>query len=96
MSITKNDVEKIANLARLNFSEEEKEKFTHQLNSILTYIEKLNEIDTSKVEPLSHVNPLENVFRKDEVKPSLKLDETLKNAPQKLESFFKVPKVINQ
>ncbi len=94
MSVTKNDVEHIAKLARLEFTEVEKEKFTHQLNSILTYIEKLNELDTSNVAPLSHVIPLENIFRKDEVKPSLPISETLRNAPSKIETFFKVPKVI--
>ena len=94
MPVTIKDVEHVAKLARLEFSPEEKEKFTHQLNKILAYMEKLNELDTSKVEPLSHVIELTNVFRDDIVKPSYPVEEMLKNAPQKTEKFFKVPKVI--
>lgn len=94
MSVTKKDVEHIAKLARLEFSEEEKEKFTRQFNDILSYIEQLNKLDTSKVEPLSHVIELNNVFRTDEVKPGLTPDQALMNAPAKTDKFFKVPKVI--
>ena len=67
MSVTIKDVEHIAELARLEFDEKEKEKLTHELNDILKYIEKLNELDTSNVEPLSHVIELSNVFRDDVV-----------------------------
>jgi aspartyl-tRNA(Asn)/glutamyl-tRNA(Gln) amidotransferase subunit C len=95
MSVTRKDVEHIAKLAKLEFSEEEKEIFTHQLNDILAYMEQLNKLDTEKVEPLSHVIELSNVFRKDEVKKGLKTEEALKNAPSKDEKFFKVPKVIS-
>ncbi len=98
MPVTIKDVEHIAKLARLEFSEAEKEKFTHQLNQILAYMEKLNQLDTSNVEPLSHVielSPAEGgIFREDVVKPSLSPEEALKNAPAKTEKFFKVPKVI--
>ncbi|MDE3057271.1 MAG: Asp-tRNA(Asn)/Glu-tRNA(Gln) amidotransferase subunit GatC [Bacteroidota bacterium] len=94
MSVTIKDVEHISDLARLEFSEQEKEKFTHQLNDILKYVEKLNELDTSNVEPLSHVIELQNIFRADKVKPSIPTEEALKNAPAKTEEFFKVPKVI--
>ena len=94
MSVTIKDVEHIAELARLEFSPQEKEKFTHQHNDILKYIDKLNELDTSKVEPLSHVIELSNVFREDVVKPSISPEEALKNAPAKTGSLFKVPKVI--
>jgi aspartyl-tRNA(Asn)/glutamyl-tRNA(Gln) amidotransferase subunit C len=94
MSVTIKDVEHIATLARLEFSEQEKEKFTHQLNDILKYVEKMNELDTSNVEPLSHVIELQNVFRADEVKPSVSTEDALKNAPAKTEKYFKVPKVI--
>jgi aspartyl-tRNA(Asn)/glutamyl-tRNA(Gln) amidotransferase subunit C len=94
MSVTIKEVEHIAALARLQFSDEEKEKFTHQLNDILQYIEKLNELDTSKVEPLSHVIELSNVFREDVEKPSISAEEALKNAPAKVDTLFKVPKVI--
>ncbi|MBM4160930.1 MAG: Asp-tRNA(Asn)/Glu-tRNA(Gln) amidotransferase subunit GatC [Ignavibacteria bacterium] len=96
MPVTIEDVEHIAKLARLEFSEEEKEKFTHQLNQILTYMAQLNKIDTSAVEPLSHVIELSNVFRPDVVKPGLTQEKALKNAPAKTEKFFKVPKVIGE
>ncbi|CUU05224.1 aspartyl/glutamyl-tRNA(Asn/Gln) amidotransferase subunit C [Candidatus Thermokryptus mobilis] len=94
MPVTIKDVEYIANLARLEFKEEEKEKFTEQFNKILEYIDKLNELDTENVEPLYHVIDLKNVFREDEVKPSYPREEILKNAPSRTEFFFKVPKVI--
>lgn len=94
MAVTINDVEYIAKLARLEVSAEEKAKLMHQLNEILAYIEKLNELDTSGVEPLSHVIELKNVFREDAVIPSLTPEEALKNAPARTEKFFRVPKVI--
>ncbi|MEX2115663.1 MAG: Asp-tRNA(Asn)/Glu-tRNA(Gln) amidotransferase subunit GatC [Bacteroidota bacterium] len=94
MAVTVKDVEHIAKLARLEFSEEEKKKFTHQLNQILEYVEKLNKIDTTNVEPLSQVIDLSNRFREDVVKPGLTAEEALKNAPAKTDRFFKVPKVI--
>ena len=94
MAVTIKDVEHIAELARLKFSEKELDNFTHQLNEILSYVEKLNELDTENVEPLSHPVENTNVFRDDEVMPSVKREEALKNAPNKNESFFKVPKVI--
>jgi aspartyl-tRNA(Asn)/glutamyl-tRNA(Gln) amidotransferase subunit C len=94
MPVTLEDVDHIAKLARLEFTKEEKEKFTHQLNEILAYVEQLNKLDTGNVEPLSHVIDLSNVFRRDEVKPGLTTEEALMNAPAKTEKFFKVPKVI--
>ena len=90
MSVTIKDVE----LARLEFNESEKQKLTHELNEILKYVEKLDELDTSNVEPLSHVIELSNVFRDDVVKPSISTEEALKNAPAKKDTFFRVPKVI--
>lgn len=94
MAVTIKDVEHIAKLAKLEFSEDEKAKFTEQFNEILTLMEKLNELDTSEVEPLSHVIELQNVFREDAVKPSILTEEALENAPAKTDKFFKVPKVI--
>ena len=94
MPVTIKDVEHIAKLAKLEFNELEKAKFTEQFNEILAFMEKLNELDTSKVEPLSHVIELRNVFREDEVKPSISTEDALKNAPAKTDKFFKVPKVI--
>lgn len=94
MSVTKQDVEYIANLARLSFNEEEKEKMTKELNTILHYVEKLNELDTSKVEPLMNMNERTNVLRPDEIIPSIPNKDALKNAPDSQDRFFKVPKVI--
>ena len=94
MAVSRKDVEHIAELARLKFSEEELNNFTGQLNEILTYVEKLNEFDTENVEPLSHPVEGSNVFREDDVKPSIPTEEALKNAPEKDEQFFHVPKVI--
>ena len=94
MSVTRKDVEHIAKLARLEFTDEEKATFTHQLNTILAYVEQLNTLDTSNVEPLSHVIELDNAFREDVLRPGLTQEEALKNAPVKTERFFKVPKVI--
>ena len=94
MAVTKKDVEKIAELAQLKFSEEELESFTPQMNEILSYMAKLNELNTENVEPLSHPVEQTNVFRKDEMKPSITTEDALKNAPTKDEHHFKVPKVI--
>jgi len=96
MSVTKKDVEYIAHLARLSFSEDELENYTHELNKILNYVEKLNELDTQNIEPLSHPIENKNVFRLDEIKPSIDREDALKNAPEKTDEFFVVPKVINQ
>lgn len=95
MSVTLKDVEHIAELARLKFSKEELENFTHQLNQILEYMDKLNELDTENVEPLSYPVEGNNIFREDELKPSISREEALKNAPDSDDEFFKVPKVIN-
>ena len=96
MAITIQDVEHIAKLAKLEFTDAEKEKFTHQMNQILEYMEQLNRLDTGSVEPLSHVIELHNVFRADEVKPGVSTEDALRNAPAKNEQFFKVPKVIGE
>ena len=94
MSVTKKDVEHIAKLARLEFNDEEINDYTQQLNKILEYVDKLNELDTENVEPLSHPVEGSNVFRDDELKPSVSRDDALANAPDKTDEFFKVPKVI--
>jgi aspartyl-tRNA(Asn)/glutamyl-tRNA(Gln) amidotransferase subunit C len=94
MPVTRAEVEKVAVLAKLKFGEQELDEFTRQFNQILDYINTLNELDTSKVEPTTHVLDLENVFREDVVKPSLPREELLKNAPAQDGEFFKVPKVI--
>jgi aspartyl-tRNA(Asn)/glutamyl-tRNA(Gln) amidotransferase subunit C len=94
--ITREDVEHVAELARLELTAAEKEQFIVQLNSILTYIEKLSELNTDGVEPTSHVLPMSNVFRDDEVRPSLDRDRVLQNAPQESHFFFKVPRIIEE
>lgn len=94
MAVTKQEVEKIAELARLEFNENEIEHLTKDMNQILHHMDKLNELDTSNVEPLSHPIEVKNVFRDDELKSSIKREDALKNAPDKDEEFFKVPKVI--
>jgi aspartyl-tRNA(Asn)/glutamyl-tRNA(Gln) amidotransferase subunit C len=96
MAVTMKDVEHIAKLAKLNFTEDEKADFTRQFNEILSFMEKLNELDTSNVEPLSHVIELQNVLREDKAKESLSTENALKNAPSHTEQFFKVPKVIDR
>ncbi len=95
MAVTKKEVEQIAELARLQLDESELEDYTIQLNKILEHVEKLNELDTEKVKPLSHPIEGENVFREDIVKPSVDREEALKNAPSKDDEYFKVPKVIS-
>lgn len=94
MKITKKDVEYVAKLARLALTEEEKDKFCNQLNQILLYMEKLNELDTKDVPPTSHVLPLKNVWREDEVKPFSQVKEIVENAPEREGNYFKVKKII--
>jgi aspartyl-tRNA(Asn)/glutamyl-tRNA(Gln) amidotransferase subunit C len=94
MPVTIEDVRKVAYLARLRFSPEEEEKLIAQLNRILDYIGQLNELDTTDVEPTSHVLPLTNAFRDDNVNPSASRKELLSNAPSHDGKFFRVPKVI--
>jgi len=94
MAVSIKNVEHVAALARLSFSDEEKQKLTGQLNDILQYMEQLNRLDTESVEPLSHVIELRNVFRDDVMKPGLPRNEVLRNAPAKTGKFFRVPKVI--
>ena len=94
MPVSREDVEYVAKLARIELSEEEKDTLTSQLSSILDHIEKLNELDIERVEPTFHVLDVTNVFREDEVRPSLPTEETLKNAPARDGDFFKVPKIL--
>ncbi|MBF0495372.1 MAG: Asp-tRNA(Asn)/Glu-tRNA(Gln) amidotransferase subunit GatC [Deltaproteobacteria bacterium] len=94
MKISRAEVEHVAKLARLSLTEDQYTIFTPQINNILEYIEKLNELDTANVPPTSHAIPLSNAFREDEVKPSIGLDLTLANAPEKEGSTFVVPRVI--
>ena len=94
MSVTKNDVEHIAKLAKLEIKEDEINEFTSQLNQMLEYVDKLNELDTENVKPLSHPVEGENVFREDILKTSIPTYDALKNSASRTEEYFKVPKVI--
>jgi aspartyl-tRNA(Asn)/glutamyl-tRNA(Gln) amidotransferase subunit C len=94
MKITKQEVEHVAKLARLELSEQEKEKLTEQLSGILTYVETLNSVDTKGVEPTSHVLDIKNVMRDDVARPSLPQERALANAPEKAAGHYKVPKII--
>jgi aspartyl-tRNA(Asn)/glutamyl-tRNA(Gln) amidotransferase subunit C len=92
--ITREEVRHVARLARLEFSEGEEERLTGQMNSLLAYMEKLNELDTAGLTPMSHAIELRNVFRADAVRTSLERDESLANAPATDGASFVVPKII--
>jgi aspartyl-tRNA(Asn)/glutamyl-tRNA(Gln) amidotransferase subunit C len=94
VKITKDQVDYVAHLARLDFSEMEKEKLTAQLNDILIYMDMLNQIDTKGVEPMTHAIAQKNAFREDAIGESLNNELALTNAPDKRGDFFRVPKVI--
>jgi aspartyl-tRNA(Asn)/glutamyl-tRNA(Gln) amidotransferase subunit C len=88
------DVNYVAHLARIGLTSEEQEKFGAQLSHILGYIEKLNELDVSNIEPTAHAVPLVNVTRPDQVQPSLSNEEALRNAPASANGLFLVPKIV--
>lgn len=94
MKITRAEVEHVARLARLELTETEKETFTGQMDAILAYVGKLNELNTDGIVPTAHAVPMENAFREDEVRPSIGIERALANAPERVEGFFRVPKVI--
>ena len=94
MSLTKVEVEHVARLARLELNENEKEEFTGQLNGILGFMEKLNQLDTAAIEPTAHAIPVTNVFRSDKAGVSLEPDSALVNAPDRVDDYFKVPKIL--
>ncbi|MBI3317730.1 MAG: Asp-tRNA(Asn)/Glu-tRNA(Gln) amidotransferase subunit GatC [Candidatus Omnitrophica bacterium] len=94
MAMTVKDVEYLAHLARIQLTTDELQRFRGQLDEILAYVEKLKGAATEGVAPTSHVLELANVFREDQVQPSLPLEETLANAPDRQGPFFKVPRII--
>lgn len=94
MTLTPEVVQQIADLARLQLSAAEIALFTRQLNDILLYVAKLNELDTSDIPPMTHVLELTNVFRPDVVADSLPWEQALANAPQQQRQAFVVPKII--
>lgn len=91
--LTKKEVEHVANLARIELTEEEKEKFTKQLGDVIKYVEQLNEVDTLGIEPMAHPCPEFNVTREDIVDYPCSKEELLHNAPSEENGFFKVPKI---
>lgn len=94
MVLMKSEVEKVARLARLALSDQEIEELTPQLAVIIGYVEALNELDTTGVEPTSHAVPMSNALRDDQVTPSLPVEDVFANAPARLGDYFLVPKVI--
>ena len=94
MAATDIDVKYVAHLARLHLTADEEQKFGAQLGQILGYIEKLNELDVTGVEPTAHAVPLVNVTRPDVVRPSLPNEDALRNAPLKSNGLFVVPKIV--
>ena len=95
MKLSSQEVEYVAHLARLEITDKEKDKFTAQLNDILLYIDKLNELDTKGVEPMSHAIAVTNAFREDNIVDSIGTEKSLANAPDARGEFFRVPKVID-
>lgn len=93
--IDKAQVRKVAELSRLELTEQEVEQFTAQLSAILEYVEKMNRLNTDGVEPLAHCLPINNCFRRDCVKPSLGTEKVLANSPQRDGEYFKVPKILD-
>lgn len=94
MKITKDDVMYVANLARLNVSDEEADKLTTEMESIIAFADMLGEVDTEGIEPTNHAMKVSNVFREDIVTESYDRDELLANAPDKQAGCFCVPKVV--
>jgi len=88
------DIKYVAHLARIALTPEEEEKFGAQLTHILGYVEKLNQLDVGQIEPMAHAVPLVNVFRPDEIRPSLSNQEALRNAPAKANGLFMAPKIV--
>jgi len=94
--ISRDEVLHIAKLAKLQLSEEEIRQYQEQLSRILEYFKKLEELDTSNVEPMKHILDVHNVFRADEPEPSVSPEEALKNAPKRRDGFFEVPRVVEK
>ena len=94
-ALTRDDVKKVAVLARLKLSESEIDSLTTQMGKILGFVESLNEVQTDGVEPMVHAMELRNVFRADEARPSLPREESLKNAPKTDGKYFLVPQILD-
>jgi aspartyl-tRNA(Asn)/glutamyl-tRNA(Gln) amidotransferase subunit C len=96
MKIDNETVDKIAHLARLEFENDSKQQMINDMNNMLGFIDKLNELDTQNIEPLVYMSEERNILRDDELIPTITQDEALKNAPKKDSDYFKVPKVIEK
>ncbi len=96
MKITEQDIQNVASLSRLKIRPDESAKILSQLNEILTYIENLNSIDTTNIEPTTYALPMQNVFREDKVKPSIDRELALSTAPLQEDGYFKVPRVLEE
>ena len=96
MELNKDTTKKLAQLAKLSFSEEELDIIQRDLSQMIGFVEKLNEIDTTGVQPLTHIGNVENRLREDEVRGSITAEEAFKNAPSSTDQFFTVPKVIKK
>ena len=96
MALSREEVLKIAKLSKLSFEEKEIEKFQVELNDILKYVDMLNEVDTSSVEPLIYINEAVNNFREKEEKPSIEINKVLQNAPESAENAIVVPKGVGE
>ncbi len=95
MKLSQQDVEYVADLARIQVSEAEKDQLSHHLSSILTYMEELNQVNTEGVRPMASVVSRSNVLREDEVRESVSQDKALENAPAAKDGLFQVPKIIS-
>ena len=94
MEVNDEMVDKLAHLAKLKFNDEEKQEIKNDLQRMIAFVEKLNELDLTGVEPMLHMSDEVNVLREDEIKESISREKALKNAPLHDDKFFKVPKVI--
>ncbi|AMP21025.1 asparaginyl/glutamyl-tRNA amidotransferase subunit C [endosymbiont 'TC1' of Trimyema compressum] len=94
MAIGRKEVEHVASLARLALTEDEKKAYEEELRDVITFMDKLEELDTEGIEPTIHVLDMNNVFRKDEIQESLPIDDVLKNAPDSEEGCFVVPSIL--
>lgn len=94
MKLTREQTAQVARLARLDLPETELAELATQMDAILAYVDKLNELDTDGIEPMAHAVPMENAFRDDQVKLSIGLERALQNAPAAKDDCFQVPKVI--
>ncbi len=94
MKLNRKEIESVAYLSRLELSQEELDKFTEHINNLLDHFAKLQELDTDGVEPTSHTSDVFNVFRADEVRPSVLPEDVVANAPQVAENCFVVPRVV--